>query len=506
MEELASMSKRLVLVMVGLSLLLPLKGNAAFEKEGALGVGARSLGMGNAFGAIANDLSAVYYNPAGLVQIGRPEITGMGGVRFNGKFYDTFVSAGMPAVSDLFFAISYDTAFNTLSNNSEDTYILSLATPINDDHSLSFGLNVKYDYTNLKVQNGVGQGFGFDYGLMYQLNLSPFMNKMNFAASVQDVATKIQWGSNDETTVPQVSKLGFAYWFDPNMVFDGDLDISNDPNIASSDDKYYHIGVEAWFFDNHVGLRSGYTTFLTMRGQYAAGISGKGGNWEIDYAYLGHDQNLGDSHRVSGTLRFGSVTDASMVPKPPTGVFAKGGDGVINVFWSSNLETNLAGYNIYLSQSPKTGYYKVGTVRSTSYTIKGLQPSIKYYVVVTAFTNATQPVESNYSEEVEATTAGPAVTPGGEPTGSSPMSSGEIPIPVKKVTDPNVVGVNIYYSATSGVGYVKYNQVPVSEGVVVIKGLVEGQTYFLVQKYYYKSGKEGPPSKEKAVQAQAATQ
>lgn len=38
-----------------------------------LGIGARALGMGEAFSAVADDASAVYWNPAGLAQLGRQE-------------------------------------------------------------------------------------------------------------------------------------------------------------------------------------------------------------------------------------------------------------------------------------------------------------------------------------------------------------------------------------------------------------------------------------------------
>ena len=40
-----------------------------------LGYGARALGLGTAFTGVANDYSAVYWNPAGLGQIGRNEVS-----------------------------------------------------------------------------------------------------------------------------------------------------------------------------------------------------------------------------------------------------------------------------------------------------------------------------------------------------------------------------------------------------------------------------------------------
>ena len=41
----------------------------------AIGIGGRPLGMGGAYVAVANDVTAGYYNPAGLARINYPEIS-----------------------------------------------------------------------------------------------------------------------------------------------------------------------------------------------------------------------------------------------------------------------------------------------------------------------------------------------------------------------------------------------------------------------------------------------
>lgn len=68
-------------VLMMMMFFVSMAGYAQFIEDGlrlaapGLGVGARSLGMGTAFTAVANDYSAAYYNPAGLGQIKLNEVS-----------------------------------------------------------------------------------------------------------------------------------------------------------------------------------------------------------------------------------------------------------------------------------------------------------------------------------------------------------------------------------------------------------------------------------------------
>ncbi len=58
------------------------------------GVGARALGMGNAYTGVANDFSAIYWNPAGLAQIRNPELS-LGLSYLNNQDQSTFFTDQM---------------------------------------------------------------------------------------------------------------------------------------------------------------------------------------------------------------------------------------------------------------------------------------------------------------------------------------------------------------------------------------------------------------------------
>jgi hypothetical protein len=86
----------------------------------------------------------------------------------------------------------------------------------------------------------------------------------------------------------------------------------------------------------------------------------------------------------------------------------------INIAWDANTELDLAGYKVYyVTASEYYGGFRtpinVGNV--TSYTITGLPQGQTYYIVVTAYENATPANESGYSNEVRgaATEPGPSL-------------------------------------------------------------------------------------------------
>jgi long-subunit fatty acid transport protein len=87
---------------VGLMFLLCIasQGFAQFPEDAlrfatpGFGVGARSLGMGNAYTGVASDFSALYWNPAGLAQLQRGEFS-FGLSYLNNKDNSTFFGSGL---------------------------------------------------------------------------------------------------------------------------------------------------------------------------------------------------------------------------------------------------------------------------------------------------------------------------------------------------------------------------------------------------------------------------
>ena len=73
----------------------------------AIGVGGRALGLGGAYAALANDVTAGYWNPAGLAKMLYPQVTLIHDERFAGLVNYDYGSAAFPVgtVSTLGFSI-----------------------------------------------------------------------------------------------------------------------------------------------------------------------------------------------------------------------------------------------------------------------------------------------------------------------------------------------------------------------------------------------------------------
>jgi hypothetical protein len=77
-----------------------------FNKYNPFGASARAIGMGESFAAIADDASAVYYNPAGLAQLDHNELMWTGGSYYKSMPYTDFASFVM-SLGGQYFGLSY---------------------------------------------------------------------------------------------------------------------------------------------------------------------------------------------------------------------------------------------------------------------------------------------------------------------------------------------------------------------------------------------------------------
>ena len=195
---------------------------ADFEE---IGVGARAIGMGNAFVGLSDDVNAMFYNPAGLVKLSRNEFSsGYGklylGLTDKSDLSDSFISFGYPLRKKTgdngTVGIGYINNINLSGYYSESTMQVSYGRKLNK--SIYGGLNIKSltksygndNYTRAMqvFQKGYSKsGMSIDLGLMYN-----FLGGYWLGIVLKDVnQPNMGLEGNSEDALPLTTKLGIAY-------------------------------------------------------------------------------------------------------------------------------------------------------------------------------------------------------------------------------------------------------------------------------------------------------
>jgi len=288
----------------------------------AIGVGGRPLGMGGAYVALVNDVTAGYWNPALLSKLNYPQISLMHDARFSNLVNYDYGSVGIPFGKNASLGISIirmgiddipDTR-NALINNgsgelrldddkitrfSTTDYAFFLTYSKKHNDKLSYGANLKILRRN--IAEASAWGLGFDVGVAY----SPF-TRLLLGMNLQDITTTyISWTTGKNELITPTAKIGSAYMID---FFKGiltpavDFDVRFE-NRQSSANAYIgpvsfdmHAGLE-YTFQNLFSIRAGYNEL----GNLTLGAGVKLPKLNIDYSFVKFDNEeaLGNTHRIS---------------------------------------------------------------------------------------------------------------------------------------------------------------------------------------------------------------
>lgn len=313
--------RKLVLAacLAGLFTVMSISSYAAVGTTGAeflnTSLGARPSGMGNAFSAIADDVNAVLWNPAGLTLLKEKEAsftyTNLA-VVFDTEeasgMYDGFLGYAQPLRNDAAFAISLQyqeqgtIAYTTDSPEVVAEYslganyaaIISYAKKLSS--SLSYGVSFKFIQTRL--WEIVGRAYAVDLGALYQ---SP-NEKLNLALSLQNTGTKLQMEDLEQADpLPQNLKLGISYKPLNNnfhsLIFG--LDLDKPTTFGSS--IFLSLGTEYWY-QGLFAIRLGYLNREGNVQGFTQGIGIRYRGYEIDFANVPWGE-LGSVQRISFTMK-----------------------------------------------------------------------------------------------------------------------------------------------------------------------------------------------------------
>ncbi|MFC1522468.1 PorV/PorQ family protein [Elusimicrobiota bacterium] len=271
-----------------------------------LGVGGRAVAMGEAYSAVADDASALYWNTGALNHISSKTATFMHALYIESSYFDYLAYAqpindvsafgiGLQHLSAGSITKTDETGSNTGTFAPTDMAItLGYARMLRD---FSIGIGAKFIQSKIIDS---ASAFAGDLGIM----APPLMDdKLKFAFTATNIGSKMKFDV-DEEDLPMAMRLGSSYRIKDEWI--SSLDIAFPKDNAA----YFAFGTEYLFPVNDtwkMAARTGLNTRTMSDVDGFSGISfGLGFIYQkllMDYAFfpLG---DIGTTHRISFSLRF----------------------------------------------------------------------------------------------------------------------------------------------------------------------------------------------------------
>ncbi|MFP4528176.1 MAG: PorV/PorQ family protein [Candidatus Kapaibacterium sp.] len=312
-----------------------------FAKVGGAGaqflkipLGARGTAMGGAQGAVANDLTAIFWNPAGIANI-HSISANFSYTQWFAGFSHNFAALALP------FGDNFTAAFNLVSFGSGDIPITTLDRPdgtganysVSDiafgfafggylTEQFSFGINAKY--INSSFASVSSSGIAFDIGTRYETGIQGIA----VGFSLHNLGTEQQYTGQDLRTTRKILEAMNASPVDAEYVSSGfSLPLAFRAGISSNVyETEEHMVVAAFDFVTYsdtpeefmIGAEYTWRDFVSVRGGYNIGqdqfgltggvglkYDGGGFGGVIDYS-IAPTFDLGLVNRLSLSLSFGS--------------------------------------------------------------------------------------------------------------------------------------------------------------------------------------------------------
>lgn len=310
-------------------------GPAAYLNQG---VGARAMGMGGAFTAVADDASAAYWNPAGLARVDDIQATvvfqrlseadwpGLEDISPSFSFFNFalpmartgLLNAGAVALSIATFGIEniplteVDSGGNISRrrfSNKETAIMFSAGYPVLGNDIL-IGASVRYLSQDFDGVSGASaSGWDFQIGQMFYLN-----EYINLGFTLQRGAS-LTWESGHKDVGDVTARLGLAYERGFGYRFDliGALDmiqqkdmplqvslgaeLAYDPRIRNIRRVFARLGLDRFTVENRYGYMSRLNNTLGLSGGLGIQAAYQNYHLNIDYAIV--NSPMGSDHLVT---------------------------------------------------------------------------------------------------------------------------------------------------------------------------------------------------------------
>ncbi|MGB2981353.1 MAG: PorV/PorQ family protein [Candidatus Zixiibacteriota bacterium] len=272
-----------------------------------LGVGGRAVAMGGAFVGVADDATAIYWNPAGLASVNATELSFMHLSWLQDVSYEYFALAQPIKKWAVFgWSMSYlhmdklqgrDQQGEPTSDFTASDMAITFALGRKIKNNLFLGGSIRN--IEEKLEDRSAYGLTFDFGCLYH---TPVEN-LFLGGVIQNWGGEVTF-VQESFRLPTIFKLGASY---RRMLAGNPMNLAVDVYSPTDNQTCLHSGIE-YVYKNTIAGRIGYKNGSdlgdTAGFSFGLGLmTTKSQTYRIDYAFVPQG-GLGNSHTFSLSISF----------------------------------------------------------------------------------------------------------------------------------------------------------------------------------------------------------
>jgi hypothetical protein len=285
-----------------------------------VGVGARPMGMGGAFVSLADDGTALSWNPAGLVRATGHRVTVSHVSWLSNTSYE-FASYAVPFGADAALGVALEQGSVSFGNTASGSFkagdfsgCVGYARRFRSNLSAGAGLKI----ISSSLDEDGAASYAVDLGAVYELS-----DAVAFGAAARNLGPGLTFRDSSDPLPATLTLGGSVTWKDVLVA----LDIEKQNDLSAQT----RVGLE-YRPVRHLALRGGFISGDESALSAATGGLGFDWNdrWALDYAYRASD--LGGTHQLGFSAGFGGESQEA----------GSGGGGGVTIAATDIPETNIS--------------------------------------------------------------------------------------------------------------------------------------------------------------------
>jgi hypothetical protein len=262
-----------------------------------IGIGARSIAMGDVMDLIKSEPSGIFYNPASMSLSDKNQFM----VTHREWVEDTrteYIGAVIPSGKFRFgIGINMTTVDNieirTIPGPSEGTFSsrnssIGLSTSYNFDN-IAIGVTGKFLYEKILIDEA--SGYAFDLGAIYK---TPWT--FDIGLSINNIGS-MNVLRNLSSSLPTLLRLAASNTFNIESINSEVTAVAEAISVFKEEKSHMHVGAEFCYqkmFSLRMGIQTNYDSKF-----FSTGVGFRHNIFSIDYAYVPFKYDFGSTHTIS---------------------------------------------------------------------------------------------------------------------------------------------------------------------------------------------------------------